>query len=53
MHRGWHIFRALRSDSREWPRRIGVSGAGVAVDVDVENGLGAGGESKRRRCVCT
>jgi hypothetical protein len=28
MHLGWHSFRALRSDSNEWPTRIGVGAEG-------------------------
>jgi hypothetical protein len=47
MQSGWLILRALRSDSRECPRRIGVGGAGVVED-EVENGLGGGGERRRR-----
>lgn len=50
IHRGWQIFSAFRSDSREWPIRIGVAGGdGVTVTdgvvVSIENGfrLGSGG----------
>jgi len=44
-------LRALRSDSRECPRRIGVGeGGGVG---EVVKGLGRGGDRSRRRCVWT
>ena len=56
MHRGWQIFSALRSDSREWPIRIGVAGGdGVTggVVVSIENGFrfgsGGGAEGAVRR----
>ena len=58
MHRGWTILSALRSDSREWPRRIGVAGVVVvdvgdfgdlaAADEGVVNGFGAGGAGGER-----
>jgi hypothetical protein len=41
------ILRALRSDSREWRRRMGVGEVWV-VDGEVENGLVGGGERRRR-----
>ena len=52
MHRGWQILSALRSDSSEWPMRMGVAGVVVvgevgdlalalaAADDGVVNGLG-------------
>ena len=58
MHRGWHIWSALRSDSREWPSRMGVVVV-VVWDADgdwffefegEEKGFGfiEGGERSRR-----
>lgn len=46
-------MRAFRSDSREWPRRIGVWKDVDGEEVDEEKGLGLGGESKRSKCCCT
>ena len=51
MQNGWQILSALRSDSREWPIRIGVGGVGPGVAE--ENGLGDGGERRRRTWLCT
>jgi len=57
MHRGWASLSALRSDSREWPRRMGVAGVVVvgvgdldlaAADEGVVNGFGAGGAGGER-----
>jgi len=44
MHKGWQILSALRSDSREWPRRMGVCEGG-GVEPFVEKGLDVGGDS--------
>lgn len=49
IHSGWQILRALRSDSRECPRRIGVGAGGDPVPL-VEKGLDEGGERRRRMC---
>lgn len=62
MHREWQSLSALRSDSREWPSRIGVAGGVVervgevgdldldlaAADEGVVNGFGAGGGGGER-----
>jgi hypothetical protein len=60
MQRGWQILSALRSDSREWPRRIGVAGgaegafAFALAEEEVVKGLGKGGEGgERRRRICS
>lgn len=52
MQFGWHSLSALRSDSREWPRRMGVWKDVDGEDVE-ENGLGLGGDSRRRTCAWT
>lgn len=51
MQYGWQSFMALRSDSRECPRRIGVGGGGG--EGPVEKGLAAGGLTMRSTWACT
>ena len=53
MHNGWLILRALRSDSRECPRRTGVRCVdAVDEDEDVVKGLGGGGAKSFIICAC-
>ena len=55
MHRGWQILSALRSDSREWPSRMGVGGwSSLFFDFEGdEKGLIGGGERSRRMLAWT
>ena len=61
MQRGWQILRAFRSDSREWPSRMGVGGGDsvgfetveVEVDAGILNGLGVGADGERNFIICS
>ena len=46
MQYGWQSFKAFKSDSSEWPIRIGVGDGALDEEPLVEKGFEAGGERR-------